>query len=75
MPGECLCQDEPRGDLGTAVQMLAADNARLCGIAMAAENLADAAARALLATGYDKQRAMAGLRAALDAFQQARAGQ
>lgn len=40
--------DETRGDLQVAVQMLAADNARLCGILLAAEKLATAAAAHLV---------------------------
>ncbi len=34
--------DKPHGDLEAALQMLAADNARLCEIALAADALAEA---------------------------------
>lgn len=37
--------DQMRGDLGAAVQMLAADNARLCDIGIAADKLHEAATR------------------------------
>lgn len=42
MAGECACgawRDSVRGDLQEAVRMLAADNARMCDILLAADKL------------------------------------
>lgn len=60
------------GDLENAVQMLAADNARLCGIAMAADKLADEIERVLrlhYETSFPR------IREALEAYKQSRTGQ
>jgi hypothetical protein len=59
--------DAPHGDLGAAVQMLAADNARLCDIALAADKLAEAVERSLYLTLETKR--------ALDAYKIVRQGQ
>ncbi len=60
--------DKPRGDLGAAVQMLAADNARLCGIAIAADELVKVVER------YARTGQRADLVRALDAYRTARNG-
>ena len=64
--------EDARGDLGAAVQMLAADNARLCDILIAAEKLADAVAEYLHDLHWTKERR---LKAALQAFRIVRQGQ
>lgn len=64
--------DAPRGDLGNAVQMLAADNARMCEIVLAADALAEEIRR-VLALHYDSS--FPRIRAALDAYKSARNGQ
>ena len=58
------------GDLGEAVQMLAADNAKLCEIALKADELAYEVGR-LLGTGTYS---MMKLRKALDAYRVVRQG-
>ena len=55
-----------RGDLAAAVQMLAADNARMCDIVVAADRLAETLARMKLD---------AVLRCALDNYRATRNGQ
>lgn len=65
--------DEPRGDLGAAVQMLAADNARLCGLALAADKLAEAVEKALRSPR--RTEIMIELSRCLEAYKQARTGQ
>lgn len=57
------------GDLREAVQMLAADNARLCGIAEAADELAKVVER------YARTGQRADLEHALDAYKIVRQGQ
>jgi hypothetical protein len=58
-----------RGDLEAAVVMLAADNARLCDIALAADKLLEAAEIAL------RIGVPAGLDGAVEKFKQVRNGQ
>jgi hypothetical protein len=58
-----------------AAQTLAADNARLCAIALAADKLLEAADEVACATGYDKTRAVVRLRNAAHAYKIARQGQ
>lgn len=59
----------PRGDLFAALQYLAADNVRLCDIAIAADKLAKAVERILVEEVSDP-----GLEAALDAYKVVRNG-
>ena len=63
------------GDLGAAVQMLAADNARLCDVGLAADELARVVE--VIALRYRcTQPTMAGqLQRALDAYKSIRNGQ
>ncbi len=70
--GACVCvgDERPRGDLGAAVQMLAADNARMCDILLAADKLADAIEKKLR-VGQDG----IAIRAALAAYKVVRQGQ
>lgn len=66
--------DQMRGDLQAAVQMLAADNARLCDIGIAADRLHEAAER--IATLYpDSPTVKRLLVPALDAYTIVRQGQ
>ena len=55
-------------DLASAVQMLAADNARLCSRLIAAEKALNLARRAAAATGTDKFAATQALRRALEDY-------
>jgi hypothetical protein len=67
-----MSDDAPRGDMFAAAQMLAADNARLCGIVIAADKLATAAAaHAVFGTSYT----LKGLEDAIKAFEIQRQGQ
>jgi hypothetical protein len=61
-----MSDDAPRGDMFAAAQMLAADNARLCWIVLAADKLAEA---------IENETHYAGLKAALEAYKIQRQGQ
>ena len=65
------CDDEMRGDLRAAVQQLAASNARLCDIGLAADKLAKAA-EALVQDAHKSL--YTNLREALEAYQIVRSG-
>lgn len=65
--------DTMRGDLGSAVQMLAADNARLCEIGLAADKLAKAA-KTLVTFGYRSKHARERFERALQDYEIARQG-
>ena len=65
----CTPDAPPRGDLFAAAQTLAADNARLCGIVIAADKLAETVDRVLRGAGYND-----GLNAALEAYKVVRSG-
>lgn len=72
--------DEPRGDLKAAVQMLAADNARMCDILIAADKLAEQLQRYVVACTTSSRMvspdySLQKLKAVLDAFNVVRNGQ
>jgi hypothetical protein len=67
--------DGPRGDLQSAVTMLAADNARLCEIALAADVLAAAVDKVMQMCGGRCGGVMCRMKVALEAYKVARSGQ
>jgi hypothetical protein len=69
-----MSDDAPRGDMFAAAQMLAADNARLCGIVIAADKLAEVLGwlDRLGGLGFDKHDR---IRAVLEAYKIQRQGQ
>lgn len=64
----CTPDATPRGDLWHATQMLAADNARLCGIVLEADKLVAAVERLKTAQSGEVAAAVAGIQRALDAY-------